>query len=708
MPFLGLGNGPYMAWPKKLKDFDRQLLNGATYQIIPSPSGIPMVKLDMAFARLDRDGNPVRSIWGQPDNLLVNIDWAKNYANPDMSVAVLMDISGSMLDVWRDGHVKNVCQTILNYIHSAGQGYDLILYSNSAQDVGYVDDKVKLGNIIANNRPSGGTYICDALRLAIKHKKKQRGLYIIVITDGEFADKQQASQLITDELMPQLTPDNPYAFRLHFVGHGEGVDHAFLRQLEQLASGQGVQMVASDHHAHLSHSHGNILDELDRAFIGRTNNFAISETKEKNSPPIITRIGELSNQEWQDGHQANFTFMPACASIGLEFLPNHPPYVPLKIALGGNNYSDRDLLVDIPLPRSTTSGISQSTSNNWTDLLKLPLFGTEESRAAAAFLKKRAEALREAEIERQTKDLGNLAGGGLPMQARERLLDLAERAKTDQAIFTSDLAPDELALLRRCGFRPRGLVTGSAMYHVGQAYASSGGDCEVKVLSEAYDQAFALAIERMKKELRLINAHGVVGVRLELVRHEWSEKSIEVTAVGTAVEGPAGYQSAPWTSDLSGQEWYALWQAGYEPADLVWGHCSWFILTNQWDEQIERGTLWSQYGNQEMDHWSTALSTARHIAMHSVQTRAYEARGCGVVGVKISRKLSEVKLRGSGENQAYEREHHNLLLSIVGTAIRVRTGAPLRSPAATYALSLRDGRLRPLSTKQAADLKITE
>ena len=57
------------------------------------------------------------------------------------------------------------------------------------------------------------------------------------------------------------------------------------------------------------------------------------------------------------------------------------------------------------------------------------------------------------------------------------------------------------------------------------------------------------------------------------------------------MQGPGAAPSDPWLSDLSGQEWWALHRAGYEPAALVWGHCTWFILTTQQDEWIE--SSWS-------------------------------------------------------------------------------------------------------------------
>ncbi|HEY8286334.1 MAG TPA: hypothetical protein VIJ28_18255, partial [Chloroflexota bacterium] len=64
-------------------------------------------------------------------------------------------------------------------------------------------------------------------------------------------------------------------------------------------------------------------------------------------------------------------------------------------------------------------------------------------------------------------------------------------------------------------------------------------------------------------------------------------------------------------------------------------------------------------------------------------------------GVHMSRRLEEIRLYGPGENPAYEREHHNLTLSVIGTAVRPRPDAPKQVRGTTHVLSLLDGRLVP-------------
>ena len=315
--------------------------------------------------------------------------------------------------------------------------------------------------------------------------------------------------------------------------------------------------------------------------------------------------------------------------------------------------------------------------------------GTPEEREAKEELERRIKDTREAELRRQEQDLVLLAQRGIPSGARARLEELGQRAGQANAIFTSNLAPDELALLRRHGFRPRGLVTGSAVWHVGQAYGHQK-DCEIFELSGAYDQATALAVNRMKQERDLIGAQGVVGVRLTMVRHEWSAKLVEVQVMGTAVEAPEALRAeTPWLSDLSGQEWWALHSSGFDAIDLVWGYCTWFLYTTAYDEQICQS-----WNNVELTHWSEGLSKARSVALTNMYQKAWDDRADGITGVTIDRKLYEVKLRGAYEDPAFEREHHNLSISIIGTSVRDRREPQKRGKTA-FVLSLCDGKIKP-------------
>src|SRR5215475_1135623 len=171
--------------------------------------------------------------------------------------------------------------------------------------------------------------------------------------------------------------------------------------------------------------------------------------------------------------------------------------------------------------------------------------------------------------EQQGTDLEVL---GIPQDAMKRLAEL--RPGQPGSIFTSDLSVNEFLLVKEAGFRPLGLVLGSSIYHVGLQVARWGKSQELDVLSQAMYHARELAMTRMEAEADALGADGIVGVRLEVEFKEFGSDLAEFIAVGTAVrsEDTANWRNntgKPFTSDLSGQDFWTLIQAGYAPLGMV-------------------------------------------------------------------------------------------------------------------------------------------
>ena len=95
-------------------------------------------------------------------------------------------------------------------------------------------------------------------------------------------------------------------------------------------------------------------------------------------------------------------------------------------------------------------------------------------------------------------------------------------------------------------------------------------------------QARELAMTRMEEEADELGADGVIGVRLDVGRYEWGENLAEFMAIGTAVMHREGElhrtpNGRPFTSDLSGQDFWTLLHAGYRPVALVMGSCVYHV-----------------------------------------------------------------------------------------------------------------------------------
>src|SRR5215469_1494999 len=175
---------------------------------------------------------------------------------------------------------------------------------------------------------------------------------------------------------------------------------------------------------------------------------------------------------------------------------------------------------------------------------------------------------------------------GIPADAMRRLAEL--QPGRAGSIFTSDLSVNEFLLVREVGFRPLGLVLGSSIYHVGIQMGRWNKNQELDVLSQAMYHARELAMSRMEVEAQTLGADGVVGVRLDVELKEFGADIAEFIAVGTAVKAEPGAggggvtnwrnnKDLPFTSDLSGQDFWTLIRAGYAPLGMVMGSCVYHI-----------------------------------------------------------------------------------------------------------------------------------
>jgi uncharacterized protein YbjQ (UPF0145 family) len=223
----------------------------------------------------------------------------------------------------------------------------------------------------------------------------------------------------------------------------------------------------------------------------------------------------------------------------------------------------------------------------------------------------------------------------IPQHALARLAGLRSQGHPD-GVFTSDFSVNEFLLVRKAGFEPVGLCVGSCIYHVGFQMAGWGSSVELDVLSTAMYEARALAMERMRAEAQEMGADGIVGVRLTVKRLEWDSKVLEFVAIGTGIvhakghQGFKGPQGQPFTSALSGQDFWTLLQAGYRPLEMVMGSCVYHVARR--GPFASLGTIGR---NVELTNFSIALYEARELAMERMQLEATKASAEGVVGADL-------------------------------------------------------------------------
>jgi uncharacterized protein YbjQ (UPF0145 family) len=268
--------------------------------------------------------------------------------------------------------------------------------------------------------------------------------------------------------------------------------------------------------------------------------------------------------------------------------------------------------------------------------------------------------------------------GGVPEDAIARLRRMS--GEGGKPLFTSDLSVSEFVLLEQLGVKPLGLVLGSSIYHVGIQYGNWYQNQELEYLSQAMYHARELAMSRMEEEAAVLGADGIVGVRLNVNAYSWAEAALEFTAVGTAIKAREGEQyrtvrGKPFTSDLSAQDFYKLFQSGYVPAELVLGNCVYHVAHQGFMQQL--GTIGT---NVELTNYTEAIYDARELAMSRMQSEA-EAHGAeGIIGMRIT-------------EQSWIWQPHVIEFLAIGTSIVRRqgyTGEGTLSQAPRFTVSLDD------------------
>jgi uncharacterized protein YbjQ (UPF0145 family) len=140
----------------------------------------------------------------------------------------------------------------------------------------------------------------------------------------------------------------------------------------------------------------------------------------------------------------------------------------------------------------------------------------------------------------------------------------------------------------------------------------------------------------MEEEADLLGADGVVGVRLLFKKYAMDEGVLEFQAIGTAIrhrERKGGFRtkdSRPFTSDLSGQDFWKLVRGGYRPVSLSMGACVYHIAHMTFMQALK------QIGrNREMTVYTEATYAARELALERMQAEALKRGGIGVVGARV-------------------------------------------------------------------------
>jgi uncharacterized protein YbjQ (UPF0145 family) len=123
----------------------------------------------------------------------------------------------------------------------------------------------------------------------------------------------------------------------------------------------------------------------------------------------------------------------------------------------------------------------------------------------------------------------------------------------------------------------------------------------------------------------------------------------------------------PFTSDLSGQEFWQLHQAGYYPRGLVLGVCSYYVHTDWNTSQLTRGGFFGRGSskNQEISQYTMGFNLARRLTMNRLSEDIRKHQAEGAVGMHIDMEIEDI------EYEQNKTTYHDLLAHFValGTSI---------------------------------------
>ncbi|HWE55529.1 MAG TPA: heavy metal-binding domain-containing protein [Acidimicrobiales bacterium] len=237
---------------------------------------------------------------------------------------------------------------------------------------------------------------------------------------------------------------------------------------------------------------------------------------------------------------------------------------------------------------------------------------------------------------------------------------------------TSDLSIDEALVLHSIGWEPVELVCGAGVYPIPTgAWQWAYG--EIRYASVAMRSAFDRAAERIGTECAGADAAGVVGVRVDVTieRH-----AVYVVLVGTAVAPSTGRVGLgrPFVSDLSGQDFALLHNAGWEPCGLAHGAAFVYAPRRSAADAISQTRQ-----NVELTNFTEAIYAARESAMARAQSSALGLGANGIVAVQVSEGPMDFA-------------HHAIGFVVYGTAVKPGpAGHQYRAPQVSVSL---DDRVR--------------
>lgn len=241
--------------------------------------------------------------------------------------------------------------------------------------------------------------------------------------------------------------------------------------------------------------------------------------------------------------------------------------------------------------------------------------------------------------------------------------------------FTSAGDAQELFCHMDAGYQPKQFVFGNIAYSVGAVRGITGAlktmvRGEIKEFSDIFNATRHHALERLVAQARRAGANSVVGVRTNISEFNGMH---EMYMTGTAASNPhmpSEFSTSPATSDLTGEELWAMTSLGYVPVKLL-------ISTSVYSLGAIGGikALFKGFVKGEISDLTTLVYDAREHVFDRLKSEAADLGADEVVGIK-----TYVVELGSGLIE----------LVAIGTAVRKLNNVKVESPSLPAQAIIRD------------------
>ena len=251
---------------------------------------------------------------------------------------------------------------------------------------------------------------------------------------------------------------------------------------------------------------------------------------------------------------------------------------------------------------------------------------------AAAFARMTAEAKREgvSGIVGVTSELRALAGN-----SEFLFVGSGVHGPEGQGLFTSAGDAQELYCHIDAGYEPVHFVFGNIAYSVGAVRGITGAlktmaRGEIKEFSDVFNETRHHALSRLTDHAKNVGANAVVGVRTHILEFAGVH---EMYMTGTAARHallPSGAKDTPVTSDLTGEELWAMTSLGFAPMKLL-------ISTSVYSLGAIGGlkAMFKSFSKGEISDLTTLVYDAREQVIGRINAEATALGADEVIGVKM-------------------------------------------------------------------------